>query len=527
MTEASTTPVAMLPEPVDHMDQRRAPLLEGIARYRERGIVSFSTPGHKGGAGLDAGLRDLFGPAAFASDIPLGGGVDDTHFRGDTLRAAERLAAAAWGAERSFFLVNGSSAGNHAFLLATVRPGDEVVVARDVHKSLLVALIQSGARPVYLAPRLHPVLNVGLGVDPAAVAAALAAHPTAKLVVLVSPSYCGVPSDLAAIAAVAHARGVPVYVDEAWGPHFAFHPALPPSAMASGVDGAVASTHKVLGALTQSAILHCQGPRVDQGRLATAVGMAQSTSPAATILASIDGCRRQMALAGESLLNRAINLARDARERLRAIPGVGVLGGDDLGLAAFDETKLVIDVHRLGLTGFAAEAALRDRFRLQPEMSDLVGVVCLVTIGDTSERLDRLVDAFATLAREAATDGTVGRDTGAVLRSSGAVLAPGDQALSPREAFFAPTRAVSPANAIGEISAELVIPYPPGIPVLAPGDIISPEKIAYLLEGAAHGMYLSGPADPTLGTIRVVVGAADPEDSRNPASARRAPTNLP
>ena len=484
------------------VDHRRAPLVEGMRRYRERAILPFSTPGHKLGVGVDAELRDLLGPAAFASDIPLGGGADDTHFQGETLHAAEALGAAAWGADRTFYLVNGSSAGNHAFLLATLRPGDEVVVARDMHKSLLVALILTGVAPVYVAPRLHPELNVGLGVAAADVAAALDAHPAARLVVLVSPSYCGVPSDLATITEVAHRRGVPVYVDEAWGPHFHFHPALPPSAMTSGVDGAVASVHKVLGSLTQASVLHVRGTRVDHGRLASTVGMVQTTSPAATILASIDACRRQMALEGEALLAQAIHLATEARWRLQALPGIAVLDADRLGVAAFDATKLVIDVHRLGITGFDAEHVLRERFGLQPEMSDLVGLVCLITVGDTPASIERLVGAFATLSAER--HSRVEPATTAALRSSGVVIAPGEQALSPRDAFFAPTRAVPLAKAAGEISAELVIPYPPGIPVLAPGDVISAEKVDYLRRGAAHGMYLSGPHDPTLATIRVV-----------------------
>ncbi len=505
---------------VTALDHRRAPLVEAIARYAERGMRPFSTPGHKGGVGLDPEFRDLLGLAAFAGDIPLGGGVDDSHFRGDTLRVAEALAADAWGANRSFFLVNGSSAGNHAFLLATLRPGDEVVVARDLHKSLLVALILTGAKPVYVAPRLHPELNVGLGVGAADVAAALDAHPAAKLVALVSPSYCGVPSDLASIVEVAHTRGVPVYVDEAWGPHFHFHPALPPSAMASGVDGAVASTHKVLGSLTQASILNVQGTRIDQGRVAAAVGMVQTTSPAATILASIDACRRQMALDGEALLDRTLALARDVRRRLNALLGVSVLDPDRLGVVAYDPTKLVIDVHGLGLTGFDAEHALRERFALQPEMSDLVGVVCLVTIGDTAASIDRLVAAFATLSaeRRGATEAPVD----AALRSSGAIVAPGEQALTPRDAFFAPSRPVPLAGAVGEVSAELVIPYPPGIPVLAPGDVISAEKVDYLRHGAARGMYLSGPIDPRLATVRVVE-TGRPRPLASPAPCRPVP----
>lgn len=301
--------------PVDH---RRAPLLEALRAFKHGDFASFSTPGHKRGVGADPELVELFGADAFAADIPLGGAADDLHLRGDVLGRAEALGAAAWGAARSFYLLNGSSAGNHAYLLAALRPGDEIVVARDIHKSLLVAIILTGAVPVYVAPRLHPRLNIGMGIAPADVAAALDAHPAARLVALVSPSYCGVASDLRGIVRVANARGVPVYVDEAWGPHIGFHPALPASAMASGVDGAVASTHKVLGSLTQAAVLNIQGTRVAPERVATAVGMVNTTSPSVMILASIDACRRQMALHGEALLGTTLALAADARERLRA-----------------------------------------------------------------------------------------------------------------------------------------------------------------------------------------------------------------
>ena len=209
-----------------------------------------------------------------------------------------------------------------------------------------------------------------------------------------------------------------------------------------------------------------------------------------------------MALSGRELLDQAIALATDARVRLQAVPGLGVLDAVSLGVTDFDPTKLVIDVHGLGLTGFQAEAALRQRFGVQPEMSDLVGVVCLVTVGDTLASIDRLVGAFAALAAEQGNRGTAAGS--GLLRSSGAVVAPGVQALSPRDAYFAPSRAVPPAAAVGEVCAELVIPYPPGIPVLAPGDVISSDKIAYLLDGAAQGMYLSGPADPSLRTLRIV-----------------------
>ena len=487
------------PSTIDHS---RAPVLEGIARYRAMHMTPFSTPGHKQGAGMDLELMALFGPLALMSDIPVSGGVDDIHFKWDILRQAEELGADAWGADRSFYLVNGSSTGNHAFLLSMLGPGDEVIVARDIHKSMMVALIHTGATPVWVAPRLHPEHNVGLGVDPYDIAAALDAHPLAKLVILVSPSYCGVSSDLVAISAIAHSRGVAVYVDEAWGPHFHFHPALPMSAMESGVDGAVASTHKVLGAITQSAILNVQGPRVDVGRLAGTVGMSQTTSPAAFILASIDTCRRQMALHGEALIGATIELAEQARRRIQTIPGLSVLDGEQLGVKTYDLTKLLIDVHGIGLTGFAVEELLRFRFSIVPEMSDLTGIVCLITVGDTQQSIDTLVEAMLTIAAEHGVSANgVG---GSHLRSSGIVISPGVQAMTPREAFYARSRTMPLSDAVGQVSAELVITYPPGIPVLAPGDVILPEKLEYLAMIAGLGMYISGCSDQTLQTIKVV-----------------------
>ena len=502
------------------IDHTRAPFIEAIAAYRAQGMLPFSTPGHKQGRGMDPELIALYGIDAFASDIPVSGGADGIHFDLDTWLLAEELGASAWHADRTFYLVNGSSTGNLAFLTAQLRPGETVIVARDVHKSMMVALIQCGARPVYIAPPLHPTLDIGLGIEARQIDEALRQHPDARMVILVSPSYCGVSSDLEAIAHVAHARNVPVYVDEAWGPHFHFHPALPQSAMDSGVDGAVASTHKVLGAFTQSAVLHIQGPRVDPGRIAATVGMAQTSSPAAFILATIDGCRRQMTLHGRALLEVAIGLAEDARTRLQQIPGVSVLDAASLGVATYDLTKLVIDVHGLGLTGFQVEHELRYRHRIGPEMSDLTSVICLVTVGDTQASIDRLVSAFESLARANCASRT---EIGAPpMRSSGAVIAPGLQAMSPRDAFFARQRAIPLAHAAGEISAELVIPYPPGIPVLAPGDVITVEKLDYLKFGAESGMYISGSTDPKLQTIQVV-------DEPHPSAWTQQPyySNLP
>lgn len=477
-------------------DQRRAPLLAALQSARSSGVVPFSAPGHKGGVGADPELVELLGAQLFRSDIWL-----NTRDYGETLRAAEELAAQHWRAERAFFLVNGSSSGNHAFLLSTLRPGDEVIVARDIHKSLLVALTLSGARPVYLNPRFERSCNVSLGIQPDDLASALEAHPAARLVALVSPNYYGIASDVAGLARVSHARGVPIFVDQAWGPHFGAHPALPPSALEAGADGAVVSVHKLLGTLTQGAILFCQGDRVNASALSSVVAMTQTTSPLLPLLASIDATRRQLALYGEQLLNCALYLSNDARRRLNDLPGVSVLtpgGGEDV---AYDPTRLVIEVHGLGLTGFEAEQLLRERFGIAPEMSDFLSVVCLVTAGDTPDTINRLLAAFATLASEYRRPLIVPRRWTHAL---GSIIAGDVPTLTPREAFYSARRAVPLAESVGEIAAEMVVPYPPGVPLLLPGETISPEKIAYLQEGVRHGIAVRGTADPGLLTVQVV-----------------------
>lgn len=477
------------------------PVLEALASFQEARTLPFSTPGHKLGVGVSDELYDLLGPDLFKADVWLNTGAHDA-----AVRAAEALAAATWGVDRTFFLVNGSSSGNHAFLLATLNPGDEVVVGRDVHTSLLTGLILTGARPVYVAPRLHPEFDLGLGPHPADIAAALDRHPAAKLVVLTSPTYWGIAADVAAIAAVTHARGVPLYVDEAWGPHLPFHPDLPPAAMASGADGAVTSPHKLLAGLSQAAMLHVNDGLVDTSRLATVVRMTQTTSPLLPILASLDACRRQMDLDGEALLEHALTLTATAIRRLRRLPGLTVLDADRLGLPRrrHDPTRLVVDVHQLGITGFEAERLLRHQFGIAPEMSDLLSVVCLITIGDTEESVDRLVDAFTAVAAAPRPVRQIERPH---CRSVGEIIAPGWQALTPRDAFFARLRPVPLAEAVGEIIGELVVPYPPGIPVLAPGELVTAAKVEYLRHVVDHGGLIRGAADPTLTTLRIVDAA--------------------
>jgi len=483
------------------VDCRQLPLVDAFSRYRAAIEAPFSAPGLKRGAGACAELRLLLGEDALAADVWMGIESHDP-----AQRAAENLAAAAWGADRTFFLINGSSSGTHAFLLATLAPGDEVVLARDVHQSVLTGLLLTGARPIWIVPRLHSEWDVGLGIAPADVSAALAAHPSAKLVVLTSPTSHGVISDVAAITDLAHARGVPVFVDEAWGAHLPFHPALPPSALASGADGAVTSPHKLLAALRQGALLHLREGLIDIERIATTVHLTQTTSPSLPILAGLDACRRHMTRHGEGLLERTIGLGFSARRRLAALPGITVLGSAQLGDVSCDPTRVVLDLRRLGMTGVTAEHVLRERFGVAPVIGERAGIVCAITIGDTRQSVDRLVDALAALAVERSSHGAL--QVSAASWGYRFLLTPRAQELTPREAFFAPSRAVPHDNAVGQTAADPVIPYPPGIPAVIPGEILTAETVAFLREGVANGMQLRGASDPSLATIRVVAEKA-------------------
>jgi arginine/lysine/ornithine decarboxylase len=482
-------------------DHQRAPFADALWAYAATDSLPFSTPGHKRGRGAASDLRAALGQA-LALDIPHAGGVDSTHLGLGLLRQAEHLAAAAWGGDEARYLVNGSTTGNLAMLLATCRDGDEVLVSRMLHKSLLTGLIATGARPVYLTPVLDTERNLPLDIPPASVAAALATHSDARAVVLVSPSYVGVTSDLRGIASICHAAGVPLLVDEAWGPHLHFHPALPDSAMQSGADASVSSTHKLLGALTQGSTLVARRGLLDLERLHAAVDMTQTTSPSALIFTSLDATRRQMALHGRRLLDTTLAHAAHLRGTFAELPGLAVVGAEivaERAAVGFDPTRIMVDVHRLGVTGYAAEQFLRAQHGVYVEMSDLLSVMLLITPGDDDRAVTRASGAFRSLASERGVERFA-----PLVRSSGSLLFEQEQVLTPREAYMARAVTVPVTQATGRVSADSLTPYPPGIPLVAPGERLTETSIDYLRAGIAQGMYVSGASDPTLATVRVV-----------------------
>jgi lysine decarboxylase len=371
-------------------------------------------------------------------------------------------------------------------------------------------LIMSGADPVWMQPEVDEALHMDHTVTPRTVRETLEREPGVKAVYIVSPTYYGVAADLEAIAAIAHEYNVPLLVDEAWGPHFHFHPALPLSAMQAGADICINSTHKMLGSMSQTAMLHVQGNRIRIDRLKAVYKLFLSTSPNLVLVASLDVARRQMALDGAALLSRTIEIANDARARLNEIPGIYCFG-EELegrpGVYDIDPTKITVTVKDLGYTGYEAEEILRRRYNVQVELADLFNVVALYTIGTTTEASDAFVYGVSELARE---------DRPVDIFSPSGVLDRRIKAgtyhlpkippirLLPREAFLADTEFVPFKTSAGRVCAEVITPYPPGIPVISPGEEISPEIIDYLALEKKAGVRMQGPYDDDLRFIRVV-----------------------
>jgi arginine decarboxylase len=488
------------------LDQRDTPYLDAVLRYRRTGYTPFHTPGHKLGKGAPEGLRDLLGDSCLRVDVAMAGGVEDTRESTHLIRLAEDHAAEAWGSDRCWFLVNGSTSGIHALVLALCGPGDEVIIPRNAHKSMLAGLIFSGAVPVYLEPEIDESWGIPLTVSAEDARRALAEHPLAKAIFVISPTYNGLGSDLVAVAAAAHAAGVPFVTDQAWGPHLRFCPGLPVDAMSAGADAAVVSTHKLISGITQTSVLMARAERINLARLDSMVAMTQSTSPQVLMYASIDAARQQMATRGEELWRGAIEQARWARDQLNGLPGIRCLGEEALlrrGVASFDPTRLTISSSDLGHSGYELETALRDDYRIAVEAADPLNVVLNVTYGDSHADLAKLVAAFRDYeGRRAGQAGGGGSAACTGLLNHAPAFT--RQVLSPRDAFFAPSVALPLGACAGHVSAEMVTPYPPGIPVLGPGEAISDEIVAYLQEGAKVGLKVHGPEDRHLRSLRVV-----------------------
>lgn len=485
--------------------QTRAPFFDALKAYTEKDMVGFHTPGHKYGAGIDPEFLDFVGRKTFEIDLCELPEVDNLHDPEHVLKEAMELAAQAYGAEHSFFLVNGSTCGNNTMVLTVCDPGDKILIPRNVHKSIISGVLLSGAIPVYITPTWDRELGIDHNLTPEAVEAALQRHPDVKGLFVVNPTYYGVSSDLRRIAEICHRHGKPLLVDEAHGPHLHFHPEYPLSAVDVGADMVVQSTHKIIAGMTQSSMLHINSGRVDINRARKVLQLMQSTSPNYVLMASLDTARRQMALHGDTLLQHALEISRWARSELNKIPGIHCFGTERVGfpgLFALDESKLTINVSGLGVSGFDFCDWLNERHGIQSEMGTLTNVLEIVTFANTQQDMVRLVEAVRSISQDIHTQG-IPRQALPLLQQMDLPDLP-EAVLTPREAFYAKVETVPFSKSAGRICTEVVSPYPPGIPILVPGERITQELVDYLQLVYRHGGFINGPDDVRLNTIKVV-----------------------
>lgn len=489
------------------MNQNQTPLLDALKACAERPHAPFYTPGHKRGQGISQSLADVFGAAVFRADLPELAELDNLFAPQGVIQQAQQLAAQAFGAAYTWFLVNGSTCGIEAAILATCGTGDKIILPRNVHSSAIAGLILSGAIPIFINPEYNSVLDIAHSITPTAVQAALEQHPDAKAVFTVYPTYYGVCGNVGTIASIAHQYNIPLLVDEAHGAHFAFHPELPTAALAAGADLTVQSIHKVLGAMTQASMLHVQGDRIDINRVNKALQLVQSTSPSYILLASLDAARQQMALHGKELMSRTLRLAEEARTRISKIPGLAVLDipcssqGELGGAIGLDKTRLTVNVSGLGLTGFEAEDILNEKLGVTAEFSSPQHLTFIISLGNTQEDIEELVQSFAVFAQEYR---RIPSQNTLSLNRKDLNFSGNDLRISPREAFFSATKTLPLEDTEECICAEIVCPYPPGIPVLMPGEIITKSALDYLRQILDMGGFISGCIDTKLKNLKVV-----------------------
>lgn len=493
-------------------DQTETPYLDAVTAHVKRDPGRLHIPGHKGEA-ADAEFIAAIGEAALRHDLPAGLEGIDLGPEPTPFHRAQDLAAEAWGAERTWFLVNGASGGNHAACLTFAHESGAtlagpphrgpVVVQRNVHSSTVDGLVLSGLRPSFVAPELDPDLGVAHCVTPAALDAALDREPDALAVMLVSPTYFGAVARVEELVEVAHGRGVPLMVDESWGSHLYFHPDLPAGALRGGADLVLNSTHKIVGSLTQSAMLHLGGSElVDPEIVDRSVTLIETTSPNALLSASLDAARRLAATQGEALLDETLETLERAREGVRAIPGLDVLDerlARPESVGAWDPLRLAIDVRGTEVTGHRIAALMREQDDIFVELYSENVIVAVFGMPERAQRsADRLLRSLADAVRG------LGEAAGA---EQGAFAEPppwGPLELSPRDAFLGPQEVVEFDAAEGRIAAESLAAYPPGVPNVLPGERLTRETLDYIADSLAHGGQVRGASDRSLRTVRVV-----------------------
>lgn len=478
-------------------DKISMPLIEAMLQYKSEDVYPLHTPGHKGGRGMQRLLRQELG-ASVQMDVSLMSELDDIHEPETYIKEAQKLAAQTYGSDACFWAVNGTSQAIHAMLLTALNPGEKLLLPRNAHRSVAGGLVLGGIEAVYLQPEYQPEFGIQMQVTVQQIEEALAQDSKIKAVLLTSPNYYGVAADVRAIADCCHAHNAVLLVDEAHGPHLGFSELLPPSALQCGADACAQSTHKILGAMTQCSMLHVQGARLDLQRAADVMSLLTTTSPNYLLMASLDAARAQVQAYGGEMAASAVQAAAKLRRLCAAYSGLRVMEAADCGGLQLDTTKVTVNFADWGYTGVEVGELFREA-RVAVELVDAYNVLFLVTYADVTTDYDEA------LARIAAVLDKMQAQKRAPLQLAAAAQVPQTQAILPlRDVFYRAKRAVPLAQAVGKICGEQVSFYPPGIPVLLPGELVTEEIIAYCRAQKELGLPVSGPADSSLKTIRVI-----------------------
>lgn len=455
-------------------------------------------PGHKRGRG-NPELTAFLGEQCVGVDVNSMLPLDNLCHPISVIREAEELAADAFGAAAAFLMIGGTTSAVQSMILTVCKQGDKIILPRNVHRSVINALVLCGAKPVYVNPDVDSRLGIALGMRTSQVEAAIRANPDAKAVLVNNPTYYGVCSNIRQICALAHAHNMLVLADEAHGTHFYFGDNLPPAAMHAGADMAAVSMHKSGGSLTQSSFL-LLGSRISPGYCRQIINLTQTTSASYLLLSSLDISRRRLALEGRQIFAKVVALAEYARSEINAIGGFWAFGPELMAqhpgsVAAFDTTKLSVNTLELGLAGIEVYDLLRDEYDIQIEFGDLGNILAYLSIGDRQQDVERLVSALAEVRRR------YSRDKSGLLTQE--YIDPIVE-ITPKEAFYAPKESLPIAQTAGRICSEFVMCYPPGIPILAPGERITPEILAYISYARQKGCSLTGPEDPQINHLNVL-----------------------
>lgn len=484
------------------LDQNKTPLFSVLKdEYVGRDILPFHVPGHKRGKGVDKEFYDFMGNGPFSMDVTIFKMVDGLHHPKSCIKEAQELAADAYGVKKSFFAVNGTSGAIQAMIMSVMKAGDKILVPRNVHKSVSAGIILSGSEPIYMNPEIDEELGIAHGVRPQTVENMLKQHPDIKAVLIINPTYYGVATDIKKIADIVHSYDIPLIVDEAHGPHLHFHDDLPISAVDAGADMCTQSTHKIIGAMTQMSLLHVNSDRIDVNKVQQILSLLHTTSPSYPLMASLDCARRQIATEGTALLDKAIKLARRFRSEVNKIPGLSCFGEEIIGregVFAFDPTKVTITAKELGLTGSELETLLVDDYNIQMELSDFYNVLGLITIGDTDESVDRFISALKDISNRFYGKGNKIKRN--IIKMPGIP----EQVLIPREAFYSEKNTIPFKESAGKICGEMIMAYPPGIPIITPGERITEDIIEYVEDLKEAQLHIQGMEDPELNTVNVI-----------------------